>query len=243
MRRDGEGLFHAAAMPDSGCGMPSFLHHLAGSGPGPRPGRWCRARCPGWGRPPRFQFRGDVERCLTAELDDHALGFFLLVNAEHVFHGERLEVELVRGVVVGGHGFRVAVDHDGFNARVPDGEGRVHAAVVELDALPDAVGAAAQHHDLGPVADRHLVRRRCRWSSNRPRHRRRSPAPLPGLHQAQFNALVAESPFREHVQQLPARYRSAKPSFLACFSRSSGAGCPRCSRIAPRAPPAPSSAR
>ena len=37
------------------------------------------------------------------------------------------------------------------------GEGRVHAAVVELDALPDAVGPAAEDHDLPPVRRPALV--------------------------------------------------------------------------------------
>ena len=45
-------------------------------------------------------------------LDDHPFRLFLFVDAQHVFHGERLEIQLVRGVVVGGHGFRIAVDHD-----------------------------------------------------------------------------------------------------------------------------------
>ena len=54
----------------------------------------------------------------------------------------------VRGVVVGRNRFRVAVDHDGFITILAHGKGRVHAAIVELDALPNAVGATAQHHDL-----------------------------------------------------------------------------------------------
>ena len=108
--------------------------------------------------PGRGQFTGDVQRGLPAELDDHPFGLLLFIDAQDVFHGERLEIELVRGVVVGGDGLGVAVHHDGFEALVPEGKGRMDAAVVELDALADAVGAAAQDHDLSPVADRHLVR-------------------------------------------------------------------------------------
>uniref|UniRef100_A0A0N4ZAR3 NAD-specific glutamate dehydrogenase n=1 Tax=Parastrongyloides trichosuri TaxID=131310 RepID=A0A0N4ZAR3_PARTI len=56
----------------------------------------------------------------------------------------------------------VAVDHDALDADVVEGEGRVAAAVVELDALADAVGAAAQDDDLlairgGGLAGRDLA--------------------------------------------------------------------------------------
>ena len=62
-----------------------------------------------------------AERGLAAELADHAgdrAGLPLGVHdLEHVLEGERLEVEPVGGVVVGGDGLRVAVDHHGLVAR------------------------------------------------------------------------------------------------------------------------------
>ena len=73
------------------------------------------------------------------------------MDGQHVLQRQRLEVELVGGVVVGGDGLGVAVDHDGVKAQLLERLGRVHAAVVELDALTDAVGAGAQDHHLGPV--------------------------------------------------------------------------------------------
>ncbi len=54
----------------------------------------------------RFKFAGDIQGRLAAELTDHSLRFFLLINAQNVFHGERFEIELVRGVVIGGDGLR-----------------------------------------------------------------------------------------------------------------------------------------
>jgi hypothetical protein len=78
-------------------------------------------------------------------------------DLEHVLEGERLEVEAVRGVVVGGDGLGVAVDHDGLEAGFAQGEGGVDAAVVELDALADPVGAAAEDDDLAAIADPGLV--------------------------------------------------------------------------------------
>ena len=95
-----------------------------------------------------FEVGCEVERRLAAELDDDAVRFFLIADVEHVFERERLEEELVGGVVVGGNGFRVGVHHDGLVAELLHGEGGVHAAVVELDALADSVRTAAEDDDL-----------------------------------------------------------------------------------------------
>ena len=95
---------------------------------------------------------GELQRCLPAKLHDDALQAAVLLlgcdDLEHVLGRERLEVEPVGGVVVGRHRLRVAVDHDRFVARGREREAGVAAAVVELDALPDAVGAAAEDDDL-----------------------------------------------------------------------------------------------
>ena len=42
----------------------------------------------------------EVQRRLAAELRDHTERFLFLIDREHIFGGERLEVELVGGVVV-----------------------------------------------------------------------------------------------------------------------------------------------
>src|SRR3712207_5514011 len=59
-----------------------------------------------------------------------------------------LEVEAVRGVVVGRNRLGVAVQHDRLVARIRQRERGVDAAVVELDALADAVGAGTEDQDL-----------------------------------------------------------------------------------------------
>ncbi len=103
-------------------------------------------------------------------------GLLGLDDVHDVLVGERLEVEPVGGVVVGRHGLGVAVDHDRLEAGVAQGEAGVDAAVVELDALADAVGARAQDHDLGPVArarPRRCPRRSSSGTAWRPRTRRR----------------------------------------------------------------------
>ena len=87
------------------------------------------------------------------------VGAFLEPSAhgEDVFGEEGLEEEPVAGVVVGGDGLGVAVEHHRLEAGVGQRERRVHAAVVELDALTDAVRAAPEDHDRGAGERRDLV--------------------------------------------------------------------------------------
>ena len=98
-----------------------------------------------------------LQRGLATKLHNHPLGMLHLNHVEHVFEGERLEVEPIAGVVVGRHRFRVAVDHHGGEALGLQGEGGVHAAIVELDALADAVWPTAQDHHLAAALGLHLV--------------------------------------------------------------------------------------
>ena len=114
------------------------------------------ALVPRIGTPASRKHVGELQRRLAAELHDHAgqRAFFLLLghDLQHVFGGERLEIEPVGGVVIGRDGFGIAVDHDGLIALRRQREGGMAAAIVELDALADAVGAAAQDDDLLLVA-------------------------------------------------------------------------------------------
>ena len=67
---------------------------------------------------------------------------------EHVLGGQRFEIETVRGVIVGAHRLRVAVDHDRLIAGFLERIAGVAAAIVELDPLPDPVRPAAEDDDL-----------------------------------------------------------------------------------------------
>ena len=95
-----------------------------------------------------FERHGQVQWCLTAELNDEAVGLFDIVDVENFFWRQRFEVEAVARVVIGRDCFRVAVDHDGLDAEFLQRERGVAAAVIELDSLPYAIGAAAENHDL-----------------------------------------------------------------------------------------------
>ncbi|CKT30971.1 Uncharacterised protein [Mycobacterium tuberculosis] len=98
------------------------------------------------------------ERGLAAELHDDAghsrataTGFhFGVVDLQDVLERQRLEVQPVRGVVVGGHRLRVAVDHHGLKASLAQRGCRVYAAVVELDTLADPIGPRTEDQHLGP---------------------------------------------------------------------------------------------
>ena len=98
------------------------------------------------------QHVGELERRLAAELhDDAGERAFRLFDAhdfQHVFRRQRFEIEPVGGVVIGRDGFRIAIDHDGLETPLRKRERRVAAAIVELDALADAVGSAAEDDDL-----------------------------------------------------------------------------------------------
>ena len=89
---------------------------------------------------------------MSAELDDHAdrraAGCFVFAHGKHVFERERLEVEAVAGVVVGGDRLRIAVDHDGLVAVFAQGVRGVAAAVIEFNSLPDTVWTRAENDDF-----------------------------------------------------------------------------------------------
>ena len=99
----------------------------------------------------RVQVARQVQRRLPAERDDDAVGVLDLDDVHHLFEPQRLEVQAIGQVVVGADGLGVAVDQDGLDAFGPQRLHGVAAAGVELDALTDAVGAAAQHDHLAPV--------------------------------------------------------------------------------------------
>ena len=103
-----------------------------------------------------FQRGREPERRLATELhDDAEQGASALLDAhdlDNILGGQRLEIEPVGGIVIRGDSFRVAVDHDGLNARLTQAVGRVHAAVVKFDSLSDSIRSAAEDDNLAAVA-------------------------------------------------------------------------------------------
>ena len=94
---------------------------------------------------------GQVEGRLPAQLQDDPGGLLAVDHVEDVLEGHRFEVQPVGGVVIGGDGFGIAIEHDDLVPALRQGKGSLTAAVVELDALADAVRSAAEDEDLAPV--------------------------------------------------------------------------------------------
>ena len=135
------------------------LRHAQLAGDAPRTGPRSSARSiasgevPRIGTPSALEPARQPERRLPAELHHHAERLLHVHDLEHVLQRERLEVERVGDVEVGGDRLGIGVHHHGAVAQLAERHRRADAAVVELDALPDPVGPAAQDDD-GPVAAR-----------------------------------------------------------------------------------------
>ncbi len=95
---------------------------------------------------------GQLDRRLAAEGDHHADGLFHPDDIPHVLRAERLEVQPVGGVVVGGDGLGVVIDDDHVIAHLPQRPDTMDAAVIEFNALSDADRPRAEHHDDVPAA-------------------------------------------------------------------------------------------
>ena len=115
---------------------------------GPVDGIWAGADD---GHPGRLQGACQLQWGLAAVLDDDPFRLLLVHDLQDVLQGQGLEIQPVGGVVVGGDGLRIAIDHDGLVAVLAERKGGMDTAIVELDPLADPVGSAAQDHDLAPV--------------------------------------------------------------------------------------------
>src|SRR5271157_2772667 len=98
--------------------------------------------------PGGLQSLGKIKRSLSSKLDYYSERIFRLEYMKHVFQGHRLEEQLVRRVVIGAHCFRVGIHHDTLITLFTQGKGCMNAAVIELDALADAVRASPQYDNL-----------------------------------------------------------------------------------------------
>ena len=87
------------------------------------------------------QMACELDRRLTAELHDNAVGLFGLDDVVHILRRQRVEIQAVAGVEVGGDGLRVVVADDRLVAELFQRPDTVYRAVVKLDALPDADGS------------------------------------------------------------------------------------------------------
>src|SRR5439155_23320905 len=111
-------------------------------------------RCPHDPKSGRLETARQLEWGLSAELDRHAVGALALADGQHLLETERLEVKAIGCVVIGRDRLRVAVHHHGLVAEGTEALRRVDAAVVDLDALADAVRSRAEDQDSRAAAGR-----------------------------------------------------------------------------------------
>ena len=100
---------------------------------------------------------GEVDRGLTAELDQRSACLLCACHVQRAVEVEGLEVQPVGRVEVGRYGLRVGVDHHRSHARLAQRPCGVHRAVVELDALADADGTRAHDQCGAPVNGGRLI--------------------------------------------------------------------------------------
>ena len=108
------------------------------------------------GNPKTIKLFRELKSRLAPELNDNTHRFLVPYDVVNMLPENRLKVELVGGVEIRGYRLWIAVNHDGFKAFFFGRQHPVHAAVVKLNSLANAVGPTAQHNDLFAVA-RHTV--------------------------------------------------------------------------------------
>ena len=90
---------------------------------------------------------GQLYGRLSAERHDRAVRFFGRYDVVDVLGRERLEIQPVCGVEVGGHRFGVVVDYGDVAARLFERPHAVDGRVVEFDALAYSYGTGAEDYD------------------------------------------------------------------------------------------------
>ena len=95
-----------------------------------------------------FHVLGQLDGGLTAKLHHAGVRLFGGDDIVHAFRSQRVKVQAVAGVKVGGDGFGVVVDDNSLAAVLLQGPNTMDRAVVELDALTDADGAGTKDQNL-----------------------------------------------------------------------------------------------
>jgi hypothetical protein len=86
---------------------------------------------------------GQFEGGLATQLYNHAFGLLQFNNFPEVLPKHGLEVQFIGNIEIGRNGFGVTVHHNGFITTLFNGHEAMYATVIELNALTNAVGAAA----------------------------------------------------------------------------------------------------
>ena len=104
-----------------------------------------------------LQIEREIQRRLPAELRNDAPAFFTLINVQHILERERFKKQFVARVVIRGNRFRIRIHHQRLEPILLQRERRVHAAVIELNPLPNPIRTTAENHHLLAVGRIYLV--------------------------------------------------------------------------------------
>ncbi len=106
-----------------------------------------RATCRGSSRRPPRAPRVSLSGVWPPSCTITPIGCSRSHDLQHILQRQRLEVQLVGDVEVGGDRFGIRVDHDRLVSALAQRDHGAHAAVVELHALPDPIRAGAEDDD------------------------------------------------------------------------------------------------
>ncbi|MCG3141142.1 MAG: hypothetical protein HDKAJFGB_02357 [Anaerolineae bacterium] len=98
-----------------------------------------------------FQRAREIQRRLSAKLNQHAVGFFTFNHVHHIFKRDGFKIQTVGGVVIGADRFGIAIQHNRFDAQVLKRVTGMNTAIIKLDALPDAIRSAAENQNFFAV--------------------------------------------------------------------------------------------
>ena len=90
---------------------------------------------------------GELDGRLAAESYHHAHGLLHLDDVHDILGEQRFKVKAIGGIIVRGDGLGVVVDDDYLVAQLLQRPDAVDGGVVKLNALADADGAGAKHHN------------------------------------------------------------------------------------------------
>src|SRR5918993_1611926 len=163
---------HDDRIPELACHLPRLIGRRCGPESGVRYAELCQEpsepgavfrKVYGLGRGAEdsrsclLKLVGELQGALAAELQDDTIWLLSPYYLENMLRSQRLEVQACGSIVVGRDSLRVGVDHDRVVAALFEGVTGVDARIVELYALADAVGTAAEDDDGGILLAPDLV--------------------------------------------------------------------------------------
>ena len=88
------------------------------------------------------------DRCLSTELYNSSVRFLNIYDGLDILCGQRLKIQLVCNIKVGGNGLRIVVDNDSLPAFLCKCPGTVYGTEIKLDTLTDTDRTGTKNQNL-----------------------------------------------------------------------------------------------